>query len=103
MAYADQVPVLTPFLPAFLPAPSLFHSPPGPNELRRDRPLPQSRLADGSTRWLVTRYEDVRQAPTDPPEHTRPHRLVAGAFTARRVAAPRPRVTDVDADLVENL
>ncbi|MEW2297423.1 hypothetical protein ABZ719_32770 [Streptomyces sp. NPDC006743] len=85
MAHADQAPVLTPSPPA----PSLIHPPPEPDELQRDRP--------------VTRYEDLRQVPTDPTEHTRPRRLFAGARTVRRVEALRPRVTDVDADLVENL
>ncbi|MBL1097649.1 hypothetical protein [Streptomyces coffeae] len=99
MVHADQAPVLTPFPPA----PSLFHPPPELNELQRDRPVTRFRLADGKTGWLVTRYEDVRQVPTDSPEHTRPRWLIAGAFTARRVEALRPRVTDVDADLVENL
>ncbi|MGW7577541.1 hypothetical protein [Streptomyces sp. NPDC054765] len=99
MAHADRAPVLTPFPPA----PSLFHPPPELNELQRDRPVTRFRLADGKTGWPVTRYEDVRQVPTDPPENTRPRRLIAGTFTARRVEALRPRVTDVDADLVENL
>ncbi|WP_432590327.1 hypothetical protein ABVG11_36670 [Streptomyces sp. HD1123-B1] len=97
MVYTDQAPVLT----IFPPAPSLFHPPPELNELQRDRPVTRFRLADGKTGRLVPRYEDVRQVPTDPTEHTRPRRPVAGAFAARRVEALRPRVTDLDADLVE--
>ncbi|MCP9209743.1 hypothetical protein [Streptomyces cucumeris] len=99
MVYADQAPVLT----IFPPTPSLFHPPPELNERQRDRPITRFRLADGKSGWLVTRYEDVRQVPTDPTEHTRPRRLIVGAFTARRVEALRPRVTDVDTDLVEEL
>ncbi len=99
MVHADQAPVLAPFPPT----PSLFPPPPELNELQRDRPVTGFRLADGKTGWRVTRCEDVRRVPTDPPEHTRPRRLIAGAFTARGVEALRPRATDVDTDLVENL
>ncbi len=63
-----------PVLTIFPPTPSLFHPPPELNEPQRDRP--------------VTR-------------RIRPRRFIAGAVTARRVEALRPRVTDVDADLVE--
>ncbi|MEU8709981.1 hypothetical protein [Streptomyces sp. NPDC048565] len=99
MVHADQAPAVTPFPPT----PSLSHPPPELNELQRDRPVTRFRLAGGKTGRLVTRYEDVRQVPTDQPEHTRPRPLVACAITARRVEAPRPRATDVDADPVENL
>ncbi|QIP74615.1 hypothetical protein EZV63_36170 [Streptomyces sp. VN1] len=99
MAHADQAPVLTPSPPA----PSLIHPPPEPEELRRDRPVTRFRLAYDKTGRPATRHEDARRAPTDPTEHTRPRRLSAGARTARRAEALRPRVTDVDADLVENL
>jgi cytochrome P450 len=83
--------------------------------LQQGRPVVQIQLPDGKTGWLVTRYDDVRQVlidprfsraaasgpdvpdtglgqaaadsilGMDPPEHTRLRRLVAGAFTARRV------------------
>ena len=39
----------------------------------------------------------------DPPEHTRLRRLVAGAFTARRVQALRPRVTEIVDELIDRL
>ncbi|GAA2502261.1 cytochrome P450 [Winogradskya humida] len=81
----------------------------------------------------MTRYEDVRtvlvdprfsraeankpgvpdpglgQATTDsilgmdPPEHTRLRRLVAGAFTVRRVEALRPRVVEMVDELIDRL
>ncbi|QKG19785.1 cytochrome P450 [Actinomadura verrucosospora] len=87
----------------------------------RKRPLCRIRLPYGEPAWLATRYEDVkavlgdprfsRAAATgrdeprsrlhlgspgsllrqDPPEHSRLRRLVAKAFTARRVELLRPR------------
>ena len=37
----------------------------------------------------------------DPPEHTRLRKLVASAFTARRVEALRPRVTSIVNQLID--
>lgn len=101
--------------------------------LVKDRPVVRAELPDGSIAWLVTGYEAVRQmvvdprfsralavAPgrplqgtemfaagsilgLDPPEHTRLRRLVASAFTARRVEAMRPRVASIVGDLVDGL
>jgi cytochrome P450 len=89
------------------------------------RPVFRAELPDGRIVWLVTGYENVRQmiidqrfsralavAPgsarqgfemfaagsingMDPPEHTRLRKLVASAFTARRVEALRPRVAAI--------
>ena len=127
------------------PPPSIFHPSPEMKELQRDKPVVRVELPDGTIGWLVTRYDDVRQVlidprfsraatvnrevprigpasgaadsilSKDPPEHTRMRRLVAGAFTARRVETLRPRVTKLvdqyidhmftlpqPADLVEN-
>jgi cytochrome P450 len=114
---------MTPVAFPLPPAPSLYHPAPLLAELRTNRPVAEVTFPDGSTGWLVTRYADVRQvlidprfsraaaaSPTgsdmgiamlaedsiismDPPEHTRLRRLVAGAFTARRVEELRPRVT----------
>jgi cytochrome P450 len=90
-------------------------------------------LPDGSLAWLVSGYNEVRQmvvdqrfsralavAPgrslqgtevfaagsimgLDPPEHTRLRRLVASAFTARRVEAMRPRVASIVGELIDAL
>jgi cytochrome P450 len=117
----------------FPPPPSIFHPAPKLGELQRSRPVVQIQFPDGKTAWLVTRYDDVRQvlidprfsraaaaspdmpdsglgeaaADTilgmDPPEHTRLRRLVAGAFTARRVEALRPRVTKLVDELIDRL
>jgi cytochrome P450 len=89
------------------------------------RPVFRAELPDGRIVWLVTGYENVRHmiidqrfsralavAPSsarqgfemfaagsingmDPPEHTRLRKLVASAFTARRVEALRPRVAAI--------
>jgi cytochrome P450 len=93
--------------------------------LTGNRPVARAELPDGSGAWLISGYEPVRQtvvdqrfsralavAPgrwrpgseklaagsligIDPPEHTRLRKLVASAFTTRRVEALRPRVACV--------
>lgn len=117
----------------FPPPPSIFHPAPELKDLRGSRPVAQFQLPDGKTGWLVTRYADVRQvlidprfsraaatgpdvADTglgqasagsilglDPPEHTRLRRLVASAFTARRVETLRPRVSKLVDELIDRI
>ncbi|GAB2683062.1 cytochrome P450 [Thalassiella azotivora] len=112
---------------------SLYHPAPEFGALREERPVARVRFPDGAEAYLVTRYEDVRlvlrdprfsraaaaaaQASQgglagilggtilgmDPPEHTRLRRLVAGAFTARRVEALRPRIAGLVDDLLDDL
>lgn len=99
----------------------------------RDKPVVRVEMPDGSISWLVSGYNEVRQmlvdqrfsraravAPgralqgtevfaagsingLDPPEHTRIRRLVASAFTARRVEAMRPRVASIVGELIDGL
>jgi cytochrome P450 len=113
--------------------PSIFHPAPQLTRLQLTEPVCEVQLPDGKTAWLVTRFDDVRRvlidprfsraeaskpgvADTglgqasagsilglDPPEHTRLRRLVAGAFTARRVEALRPRVTDLVERLIDDM
>jgi cytochrome P450 len=101
--------------------------------LTAGRPVIQAELPDGSTAWLVSGYEQVRQVftdqrfsralattpgrtlnalelsaagsivGTDGPEHLRLRKLVAGAFTARRVEAMRPRVAAIVDELIDAL
>ncbi|HEX6518952.1 MAG TPA: cytochrome P450 [Streptosporangiaceae bacterium] len=96
-----------------------------------DRPVFRAELPDGRIVWLVSGYENVRQMVVDqrfsralavtpgqaqpgfevfaagtvhgmdPPGHTRLRKLVASAFTARRVEGLRPRVTDIVNDLID--
>ncbi|MFJ3290397.1 MULTISPECIES: cytochrome P450 [Actinomycetes] len=91
------------------------------------------RLPYGGDAWLVTRYSDARivladprfsraatlgadiprmlpdpdYAPAiltmDPPAHTRIRRLVAGAFSARQVAALRPMIEAHADDLIDRM
>src|SRR5215469_4489791 len=98
-----------------------------------DRPVVLAELPDGSTAWLVSGYEQARQVAADPrfsralavssaraqqgfdalagasingidpPEHTRLRKLVASAFTARRVDALRPRVAGIVDELIDAL
>jgi cytochrome P450 len=97
----------------------------------RGRPVFRAELPDGRIVWLVSGYENVRQmiidqrfsralavAPgqarpgvemfaagsingMDPPEHTRLRKLVASAFTVRRVEALRPRVASIVGELID--
>jgi cytochrome P450 len=113
--------------------PSIFHPPPELTRLQLADPVAEVTLPDGKTAWLVTRFDDVRRVlidpifsraeaskpgvadpglgqasagsilGLDPPEHTRLRRLVAGAFTARRVEALRPRVTLLVDDLIDRM
>jgi cytochrome P450 len=99
--------------------------------LSRDRQVFRAELPDGRIVWLVSGHENVRQmiidqrfsralavAPgyaqpgfemfaagsingMDPPEHTRLRKLVASAFTARRVEALRPRVASIVSELID--
>jgi cytochrome P450 len=105
------------------PAPEVFAD-------LKNCPVAQGELPDGSTAWLVGGYEQVRRVFTDrrfsralaaaparslqgfelsatesiiamdPPEHTRLRKLVASAFTARRVEALRPRVAAIVDELI---
>lgn len=101
-------------------------------QLRAQEPLSRVKLPYGEEAWLATRYEDVKvvlgdprfsRAETmerdeprlrprqqvggilsmDPPDHTRLRRLVAKAFTQRRVEKLRPRTQDIADDLVSSM
>lgn len=101
--------------------------------LRTEEPLVRVSMPHGGEAWLVTRYGDVRtvlgdnrfsraatlgrdvprlvpliqQVPSiltlDPPEHTRLRRLVAGAFTARRMQELSPKVEGHATELIDTL
>jgi cytochrome P450 len=97
----------------------------------RGQRLARVELPNGDIGWLVGGYHEVRQVVTDPrfsraravapdraltgfevfasasingmdpPEHSRLRRLVAKAFTVRRVEALRPRVAGIVGELIE--
>ncbi|MEU6262038.1 cytochrome P450 [Saccharopolyspora shandongensis] len=100
--------------------------------LREQEPLTRIQLPYGETAWLATRYEDSkivlgdprfsraasldhdepRLRPNnpqggllsmDPPDHTRLRKLVAKAFTARRVEQLRPRTQEIADGLVDRM
>ncbi|MCI2416295.1 cytochrome P450 [Saccharopolyspora sp. K220] len=100
--------------------------------LRKQEPLTRIRLPYGEAAWLATRYEDAKivlgdprfsraaafdhdeprmrpQTSTgglltmDPPDHTRLRKLVAKAFTARRVEQLRPRTQQIADGLVDKV
>jgi cytochrome P450 len=97
---------------------------------RREGPVRPVKLAGGVDAWLVTRYDEARRAlsdprlsksrggpgvlsadldralsshmlAVDPPDHTRLRRLVSAAFTARRIEALRPRITEITESLLD--
>lgn len=98
--------------------------------LRRDEPVVRVQLPYGEEAWLATRYHDVkmvlgdprfsraasvgrdepRTSPRpigtgmlsmDPPNHSRLRRLVAKAFTARRVEELRPATAAIATELID--
>jgi cytochrome P450 len=100
--------------------------------LRTNEPVSRVQMPYGEEAWLATRYADVRTvlgdarfsraavvgrdeprvAPQpqetgmlamDPPEHSRLRRLVAKAFTVRRVEDLRPRAEQVAEELVDRM
>ncbi|HEX8869431.1 MAG TPA: cytochrome P450 [Lentzea sp.] len=100
--------------------------------LRDEEPLARVQLPYGEEGWLLTRYEDVRIAlgdsrfslaqaavrdtprmgpqrmgailtDLDPPDHTRLRRLLAHAFTVRRVEKLRTHVETLAGELLDDV
>jgi cytochrome P450 len=97
--------------------------------LRAELPAVPVAMPGGNRVWLVTRYDEVRAAladarlfkdhrktpgggsgplganmiNTDPPDHERLRRLVASAFTMRRVEQMRPRIQKITAALLDEM
>jgi len=109
----------TPALPFDRPRP--IDPPPAYAELRRTSPVARVLTPEGAPAWLVTSYDAAVQVLTDarfgvtPPTgrdpgnetlfqdgepHARLRRLVARAFTPRRIAALRPGIEAAAAELV---
>jgi cytochrome P450 len=116
----------------FRPPSSLYEPSREYGELRESHPVAQVRTPDGKTAWLATGHAEVRQMlidprfsraaasgpdtpkmglvaaddsilGMDPPEHTRLRKLVARAFTARRVEELRPRVAKLVDELLDEI
>ena len=100
--------------------------------LREQHPVARVVMPGGTPAWLVTGYAQARAALTDPrlgklpkgwrpdpdsllasldlhmlnldpPDHDRLRKLVNKAFTARRVAELRPRITAITAGLLDDM
>lgn len=113
-------------------APDRLNLDPHYARLRQDQPLTRVQLPFGEEAWLATRHADVRTVlgdarfsraasvgrdeprtiprqqnlgmlAMDPPDHTRLRRLVAKAFTARRVELMRTRVQQIADQLVDDM
>ena len=110
-----------------------FDPPPDLTARQDEGRLVKVRLWDGSTPWLVTRYEDQRALLLDPrvsaditrpgyplqtavggennasfilmddPEHARLRRMVTAPFAIRRVEALRPGVQKIVDDLIDEM
>lgn len=126
---ADQPLVRFPLPPSPVP----YDTGPELRALIRSQPVTHVELPDGSTAWLVTGFQETREvlidqrysralaarpdrprrgiemitaelmSAMDPPEHSRLRKLVAGAFTERRMQALRPRVTALVNALLDEL
>src|SRR5581483_10673963 len=118
----DVHPALRPLGAEYFRDPHEIHA-----RLREELPAVPVAMPGGYRCWLVTRYDDVRaaladprlfkdyrKAPgggsgplganminTDPPDHERLRRLVASAFTMRRVERLRPRIEEITRELLD--
>ena len=116
-------PFSSPALP-YDPAPEV-------RDLMAKCPVNKVRMPDDAPAWLITGFREVREAVTDqrysralvfapgrqlysvdvalaggitamdPPEHSRFRKLVAGAFTGRRIEALRPSVIEIVNELID--
>ena len=112
------------------PSPVAYDTGPQLRALIAQQPVTRVELPDGSAAWLVTGFGEVREVlidrrfsralvhqpdrvqrgveaildesmiSMDPPEHSRMRRLVAGAFTEKRMQALRPEVVRIVDDLL---
>jgi cytochrome P450 len=115
----------------FPPSPVPYDPGPEIRELMTKCPVNKVRLPNDSEAWLVTGFYEAREVMTDqrysralvfapgrqvygveatladamiamdPPEHTRLRKLVAGAFTDKRIQALRPQVARIVDDLID--
>lgn len=115
------------------PAATIYHPSPDYALFRQSCPVPRILLPDGTVAYLATRYADVRSVLTDPrfsraaaagpnrptrelgslaedsligmdpPLHTRIRRVVAHAFTVRRVEELRPKVAALVSGMIDGM
>ncbi|WP_457033518.1 cytochrome P450 family protein [Kitasatospora sp. P5_F3] len=63
----------------------------------------EQHFADPAKRWKYDNSVVEHMLNSDPPDHTRLRRLVGKAFTTRRVAALRPRIEEIGAELIDRM
>lgn len=115
------------------PSPIAYDTGPQLRALLAQQPVTRVELPDGSAAWLVTGFDEVREVlidrrfsralvhqpdrvqrgieailddsmiSMDPPEHSRMRRLVAGAFTEKRMQALRPEVARIVDGLLDTM
>lgn len=115
------------------PSPVPYDTGPEMRALAARCPVTHVELPDGSTAWLVTGFSEVREVlidqrysralvyasdrprqgldyilaeslmGMDPPEHSRLRKLVASAFTEKRMQALRPEVTRIVDSLLDDM
>ncbi|MBV9381606.1 MAG: cytochrome P450 [Streptosporangiaceae bacterium] len=115
------------------PSPVPYDTAPEMRALAGKCPVARVELPDGSAAWLITGFSEVREvlidqrysralayAPgrprlgfdyllaeslmgMDPPEHSRLRKLVAAAFTEKRMQALRPEVASIVDDLLDDM
>jgi cytochrome P450 len=127
---SPSIPVVTFPLPR---SPLPFEAAPEALEIARQSPVLRVEMPDGSSGWLITGFDEVREVlinprfsrakaispervqrgtdiaaaasllGMDPPEHTRLRKLVASTFTARRMRMLRPQIAGIVDDLLDGL
>ncbi|MFF7793096.1 cytochrome P450 [Streptomyces sp. NPDC007991] len=60
-------------------------------------------FTDPNRRWKYDNSVVEHMLNSDPPDHSRQRRLVGKAFTTRRVAALRPRIEQIGAELIDEM
>jgi cytochrome P450 len=108
-----------------------FDPPPGLLKLQAEAPITRVRIWNGSTPWLISRHDDVRELLKDPrvsaatdhanypfsapsmfmqnlgfltmdnPEHARQRRMVAKPFAIKSVEAMRPTIQKITDDVID--
>ena len=67
---------------------------------RLSKSLPVGQATDGALPTTLREAWSKHMLAADPPDHTRLRRLVAGAFTTRRIEALRPRIEEITDELL---
>ncbi|WP_031469239.1 cytochrome P450 family protein [Sciscionella sediminilitoris] len=69
----------------------------------RQQELSARQAEETNSTPVITEFLNSHMLNTDPPDHTRLRKLVGAAFTSRRVAELRPRITEIAGELLDAL